>query len=134
MKRGRLTKTTTDLFPISAVKKVLAPLTSQMTVPEAPAPRHVLPKDLPTAIKQLDDQEFERLVAAVRGEQKRRGKRKPAKAETGDKPASGSLSVGKINAIRAAFQAGVTSSRIARQFGVSQADVRLVLSSNSSKG
>jgi hypothetical protein len=97
---------------------------SQLTVPEAPAPRYVLPKDLPTAIQQLDDQEFERLVAAVHNEQKRRGKRKPAKAEVLDKPGSGALSVGKINAIRAAFQAGVTPSRIARQFGISQADVR----------
>jgi hypothetical protein len=127
MKRGRLTKTTTD------PGKVLAPLTSQATVPEAPAPRYVLPKDLPTAIKHLDDQEFERLVAAVRVEQKRRGQRKPAKTETDDKPGSGPLSVGKMNAIRAAFQAGVTPSLIARQFGVSQADVRLVLSSSSSK-
>ena len=133
MKRGRLTKTTPDLFPISAVEKVLAPLRSRTTVPEAPPPRHVLPKDLPNAIKQLDDQEFERLAAAVRVEQQRRGQRKPAKAETEDKPASGSLSVGKTNAIRAAFQAGITPSRIARQFGISQADVRLVLSSSGSK-
>ena len=133
MKRGRLTKTTPDFFPISAVEKVLAPLTSQLTVPEIPTPRHVLPKDLPTAIKQLDDQEFERLVAAMRVEQKRRGQRKSAKAETENKPASGAMSVGKTNAIHAAFQAGVTPSRIARQFGISQADVRLVLSSSSSK-
>ena len=133
MKRGRLTKTTPDHFPISAVEKVLAPLTSQTTVPEAPTPRHVLPKDLPTAIRQLDDQELERLAAAVRVEQNRRGQRRPAKAETEDKLASSSLSVGKTNAIRAAFQAGVTPSRIARQFGISQADVRLVLSSGSSK-
>ena len=133
MKRGRLTKATTDRLPISAVDKVLAPLMSQTTVLEAPPPRHVLPKDLPTAIKQLDDREFERLVVAVRVEQKRRGQKKPATAETEDKPASASLSVGKMNAIRAAFQAGVTPSRIARQFGVSQTDVRLVLSSSSSK-
>ena len=133
MKRDRLTKTTAGPFPISAVAKVLAPLMSPITVSEAPAPRHALPKDLPTAIQQLDDQEFERLAAAVRHEQKRRGQGKPAKAHTDDKPASGSLSVGKMNAIRAAFQAGVTPSRIARQFGISQADVRLVLSSGSSK-
>jgi len=133
MKRGRLTKTTNDLLPISAVEKVLAPLMSQMTVSETPAPRHVLPKDLPTAIQQLDDHEFERLAAAVHVEEKRREQRRPAKAGTEDKPASGSLSVGKMNAIRAALRAGVTPSRIARQFGVSQADVRLVLSSSSSK-
>jgi hypothetical protein len=31
--------------------------------------RHVLPKDLPGAIKQLDDQEIDRLLAAVPAEQ-----------------------------------------------------------------
>ena len=38
--------------------------------------RHVLPKDLPAAIKQLDDQGLDRLQVAVLAEQKRRG-RKP---------------------------------------------------------
>lgn len=33
--------------------------------------RHVLPRDLPNAIKQLDDQELDRLHAAVLAEQKR---------------------------------------------------------------
>jgi predicted transcriptional regulator len=37
------------------------------------------------------------------------------------------LSLGKLNAVRAAFKAGVTPSRIAREFGISQANVRKVL-------
>ena len=37
------------------------------------------------------------------------------------------LSPGKLNAVRAAFKAGVTPSRIARQFGISQANVRKAL-------
>jgi hypothetical protein len=37
------------------------------------------------------------------------------------------LSPGKLNAVRAAFEAGVTPSRIARQFGISQANVRKAL-------
>jgi hypothetical protein len=34
---------------------------------------------------------------------------------------------GKLNAVRAAFKAGVKPSTIARQFGISQADVRKAL-------
>ena len=40
-------------------------------------PRHVLPSDLPAAIKHLSDQELEQLLTAVTAEQQRRGK-KPA--------------------------------------------------------
>jgi hypothetical protein len=54
------------------------PLSSQVTADAAAASlrRHVVPKDLPGAIKQLDDQELDRLQAALT-ERKRRG-RKPA--------------------------------------------------------
>jgi hypothetical protein len=38
-----------------------------------------------------------------------------------------SLTTGKINAVRAAFKAGVKPTQIARQFGISQSDVRKVL-------
>jgi hypothetical protein len=95
--------------------------------------RHVLPKDLPAAIKQLDDQELDRLLASVLAEQKRRG-RKPAESVV---PA-GKLRIeaaalhwtpGKMNAVRAAFKAGVKPSQIARQFGLSQSDVRQALAS-----
>lgn len=131
MKRGRLTKATTDRLPISAVEKVLAPLMSQTTVPEAPPPRHVLPKDLPNAIKQLDDQEFERLAAAVRVEQQRRGKKRRAlnqpTSEQSTEDAPRSLKLGQTNAVRAAFKAGVKPPQIARQFGISPSAVREAL-------
>src|SRR5262249_1152329 len=39
------------------------------------------------------------------------------------------LTQGQINAVRATFKAGITPSRIARQFGISQSDVRKVLAS-----
>jgi hypothetical protein len=39
------------------------------------------------------------------------------------------LTQGRVNAVRAAFKAGITPSRIARQFGISQSDVRQVLAS-----
>jgi hypothetical protein len=44
--------------------------------------------------------------------------------------AAPSLPQGKLNAIRAAFKAGVKPSQIARQFGVSQSDVRKALASD----
>jgi hypothetical protein len=41
-----------------------------------------------------------------------------------------SLTRGQVNAVRSAFKAGIKPSRIARQFGVSQSDVRKVLASD----
>jgi hypothetical protein len=93
-----------------------------------------LPADLTNAVKQLDDQEFDRLLAAVIAEQNRRGKKLPASDESSRKrkveAMSAPLTQGKLNAVRAAFKAGVTPSRIARQFGISQSDVRKALAGN----
>ena len=90
-------------------------------------PRRVLPKDLPSAIKRLQDWELDLLLATVLAEQER----KPASAEAsptrGVKTVAVSLTHAKINAVRAAFKAGVTPSRIARHFGISQSDVRKAL-------
>jgi hypothetical protein len=97
--------------------------------------RHVLPSNLDTAIKQLDDQELDRLFAAVLAEQKRRGKRLPNFDERTrhTEPLPSSLTRGQVNAVLAAFKAGVTPSRIARQFGLSQADVKKALAFNNAK-
>jgi predicted DNA-binding protein (UPF0251 family) len=99
--------------------------------------RHVLPKDLPGAIKQLDDQELDRLLAAALAERKRRGRKPSASTEPPDKPLVEAVVVhltpGKMNAVRAAFKAGVKPSQIARQFGLSQADVRKALASDASR-
>jgi hypothetical protein len=99
--------------------------------------RHILPKDLPGAIKQLDDQELDRLFAAVVNEQKRRDRKPSATTQTSDKPrvetAAVHLTPGKMNAVRAAFKAGVKPSQIARQFGLSQTDVRIALASDTSR-
>jgi hypothetical protein len=100
--------------------------------------RYVLPKDLPTAIKQLTDNELDALSAAVSVEQQRRGRNAPqnenehqVKIRDGSPLNEGSipLSVGKLNAVRAAFKAGLKPSQIARQFRLSQADVRNALAS-----
>jgi DNA invertase Pin-like site-specific DNA recombinase len=94
------------------------------------ASRHVLPKDLPNAIKHLSDEELDRLIMAALAELRRRRRRLPMdKAATKMSPglAKASLTRGQLNAVRAAFKAGVTASRIARQFGLSQSDVRKAL-------
>ncbi len=44
-----------------------------------------------------------------------------------------SLTVGKLNAVRAAFKAGVTPTKIAKQFGIPQAEVRKVIASEGKK-
>ena len=99
-------------------------------------PRHVLPSDLPAAIKHLSDQELEQLLAAVTAEQQRRGKKPAAPVEAPSKRVDAqlvSLTPGKLNAVRAAFKAGVRPSKIAKQFGISQSDVRKVLASDRPK-
>jgi DNA invertase Pin-like site-specific DNA recombinase len=101
------------------------------------APRYLLPKDLAGAINNLSDQEFDRLLAAVLEEQKRRGTKLPGSRKTSritrKQRNRASLTFAKLNAVRAAFKAGVAPSRIARQFGISHADVRMALASGTSK-
>jgi DNA invertase Pin-like site-specific DNA recombinase len=77
------------------------------------------------------------LLAAVLAEREARGDKKlPADEASREKPgkeAAPSMPQGKLNAVRAAFKAGVTPSRIARQFGISQSDVRKALASYEAK-
>ena len=123
---------------------------------EAASQRHVLPKNLRHGISQLSDGELDELFEAAFDEAKRRG-RLPQSVRT-DMPSSAlrppglttkrlpptpkrrqveiaevSLTRGQVNAIRAAFKAGITPSRIARQFGVSQSNVRKALATDPSK-
>jgi len=84
------------------------------------------------------------LVAAVTTEAERRGRRppslakekqvadaKPQRRQEATDDGAGSLTVGKLNAVRAAFKAGVRPSAIARQFGISQSDVKKALAHGS---
>jgi predicted DNA-binding protein (UPF0251 family) len=92
------------------------------------------------ALKWLDDLEIDALLAAVTTEAERRGRRRPPdpkekrvadtrprRRQEAAEDGAGSLTTGKLNAVRAAFQAGVKTSAIARQFGISQSDVRKAL-------
>ena len=139
----RTAETTPDLF--SAPPPVTA---AGPSVPKGKAgpdnlasqQRHFLPKNLAGALKRLDDVEIDALLEAVTVEAERRGRRPPSPAK--EKPVAdakpqrrqeaaeggaGSLTTGKLNAVRAAFKAGVKPSAIARQFGISQSDVRKAL-------
>jgi DNA invertase Pin-like site-specific DNA recombinase len=78
------------------------------------------------------------LLAAVLAErQARGGKKLPVSDEPSRKQrikeVAPPLALGKLNAVRAAFKAGVRPSRIARQFGISQSDVRKALAGDPSK-
>jgi predicted DNA-binding protein (UPF0251 family) len=123
---------------------------------EPASQRHVLPKNLRHAISQLSDGELDELFEAAFDEAKRRGRLprnvrtdvtpsalRPSEMTTKRSPptakrrqveiAEVTLTRGQVNAIRASFKAGITPSRIARQFGVSQADVRKALATDPSK-
>jgi hypothetical protein len=131
------TRRPTDITPDLFSAKPTARAPESLAVPQGKAepnnlasqPRHFLPKDLAGALKRLDDTEVDTLLAAVTTEAERRG-RLPRTAASKTPPAedgAGSLTKGKLNAVRAAFKAGVKPSAIARQFGISQSDVRKAL-------
>ena len=125
MSKGRTQSTTLEF---SAARS--APTPSNPDATAFDSKRHVLPKDLPNAIRHLTDEELERLVTAAIAEQKRRGKPRieiyrPSPKQTSEPQ----LTTGRLNAVRAAFKAGVKPTQIARQFGLPEAAVRAVLSS-----
>ena len=129
-------------------------LSQRQTFPQ----RYVLPKNLGHAVKQLSDGELDALFKVAFHEAKRRG-RLPSTVGTDSSPSSCpppdlltkrssttdkskrrqvdvaeiSLTRGQVNAVRSAFKAGITPSRIARQFGISQSNVRKALASDESK-
>ena len=115
-----------DLFP-SPGREPSSSSPAESSETEAPFWRHVLPKNLDAAIRQLSDQELDRLVSTALEERTRR-KKPPVLEERQLRgrheilPAS--LPQGKLNAVKAAFKAGVTPARIAREFGISLSDVR----------
>jgi hypothetical protein len=142
MPTRRSVETTPDLFSARPTAKAPEPPAvseSKANPGSLDSPRrYPLPKHLAGALKPLDDNEIDVLLAAVTTEAERRGRlpRIPAKEKVpaNAKPRHGaanyglgSLTTGKLNAVRAAFKAGVKPSTIARQFGISQSDVRKAL-------
>jgi hypothetical protein len=135
MATGSVQQTTPDLFPTKTNREEASSGNSSPHIAEKDLSRYVLPKDLPNAIKQLSDKELDELSAAVSVEQQRRGKTPPSNENAKKlrvQEVSVPLTVGKTNAIRAAFKAGLKPSQIARQFKVSQADIRKALTDTKS--
>jgi predicted DNA-binding protein (UPF0251 family) len=134
MGRNRNQQATPDLFSMAASVRQpsLPPRAKQSSTQKR---RHVLPNDLPNAVKHLDDRELDLLITAFLEEAKRRGRLLPnvqiGKSSQRRQPevAAVSLTRGQVNAVRAAAKAGIKPSVIARQFGISQSDVRKVLTS-----
>jgi hypothetical protein len=159
MGRDPTEQKTPDLFSTDAVRDASPSPTEPIAAAEPVnklSQRHILPKNLRHAVKQLSDGELDELFEAVFDEAKGRG-RVPRNVETDLAPSSqrpsdlatkptpptnkrrkvdiaeASLTRGQVNAVRAAFKAGITPSRIARQFGISQSNVRKALASDPSK-
>jgi hypothetical protein len=139
MGRDRSNEQMPDLFSTEGVGGSSSNQASDVTTAR-PSRRSILPKGLAKGIKYLDDQEFDRLLRVTTEEARRRGKLPASVAGSEarmkkhpliDRPTQIAvpLSQGRVNAVRAAFKAGVTPARIARQFGLSQADVRKALAS-----
>jgi hypothetical protein len=113
--------------------------------------RYVLPKNLRNAVKHLSDGELDLMHAATLEELKRRGRTpKNIEADLATRPdltkiqsppgetakvntAEMSLTRGRLNAVRSAFKAGITPSRIAREFGIPLSDVRQALARDETK-
>src|SRR5258707_7574672 len=99
MGNGRIGSTTNpDLFSTAS---------PQETISRPPKPttssRHILPSDVPAAIKHLSDQELDQLLTAVTAEQQRRGKKPTTPDKTPSRRVeaqSVSLTPGKLNAVR----------------------------------
>jgi predicted DNA-binding protein (UPF0251 family) len=127
--RARLS--TPDLFSSAPAREVHSQPLEPIGSPSAVPLRHVLPADLPNAVRHLNDQELEQLLSAIIAEQKRRGKlpAEMSRKQRVEVVTAVPLTQGKLNAVRAAFKAGITPSRIARQFGISQSDIRKALTS-----
>jgi hypothetical protein len=147
MVRGRNQQATPDLFSMASVRETTSPPTKQVSArtADAASQRYVLPENLPNAVKHPTDRELNLLIAVSINEAKRRGrlpprvqpktpdelipKRSPSKDKRQAEIPTVSLTRSQVNAVCAAFKAGISPSRIARQFGIPQSDVRKVLAS-----
>src|SRR5262245_17421458 len=114
----------------------IRPTSAVMSTADKSSPRYVLPKDLSNALQQLDDLELDRLIAASRHELQRRGRLMTSApeirptthispGELTSKPSiakdslserqqlpepKGTLKQGQVNAVLAAFAAGIPPS------------------------
>ncbi len=146
-----------DLFSTDGVKAAVPSPPTQGAIKKTTqlaSQRHILPKNLRHAVSQLSDGELYELYEAAFDEAKRRG-RLPQNVRSDLTPSAlgpsqlatkrlvptdkqrqvdeVSLTRGQVNAVRAAFKAGITPARIARQFGISQSNIRKALANDEPK-
>jgi len=125
-----------DISSSPASEARSSPLRTDQTA-AASSQSYSLPKNLSSALRYLDDDQLDRLLAGVLAEQRQRGKKIPISDKSPRKALvkvdAPPLPQGKLNAIHAAFKAGFTPSRIARQFRISQSDVKKALASDEMK-
>jgi hypothetical protein len=147
MARDPTERTAPDLFPTATAAAPPAPKTPTESAPR----RYVLPKNLRNAVKHLSDGELDLMHEATLEELNRRGRTpkgagtdlpvRPDSTKTQSLPtkkaklntAKVSLTRGQVNAVRSAFKAGITPSRISREFGIPLSDVRLALAADKTK-
>jgi hypothetical protein len=156
MGRDHADRASPDLFSTDTVRDTSPPpskpVGKEADTVSAPQ-RHILPKNLHYAVSQLNNSELDELFEAAFDEAKRRGRlpvsigtvsapssRRPSNPVMKQSPptdkrrladiAEVPLTRGQLNAVRSAFKAGITPSRIARQFGISQGNVRKALASD----
>ena len=141
MAHQRTQPATPDLFSTELARNGASPqVSASKETAYGVSQRHVLPRDLPNAVKYLTDTELDLLIVTAVDEAKRRGRLTPkVEPKPPDEPKraswrsgpvelpTGSLTRGQISAVQAAYKAGITPSRIARQFGMSQSNVRKAL-------
>jgi hypothetical protein len=125
--------------------------TAPMRYPNPQRMRHILAKDLPNTVKHLSDGELHSLYTVTLKEMKRRGGLAPSPAGQTASQQKRSRSIdkiaharqpdlsevhltrGQVKAVRSPFKAGIAPARIAREFGISQSDVRRALATDESK-
>ena len=145
MPSRRSADTAPDMFSVPPSPKAPGPsaVVQAAGAEDDPAsqPRHVLPKDLASALKRLDNGEIDALLSAVITEAAHRGRlptrqleAKAAAQRTAVEEVASGLTKGRLNAVHAAFKAGVKPSASARQFGISQSDVRKALARGPDRG
>src|SRR5665811_1894823 len=144
MGSSRTRSTTPDLFSTASTKMPVSPSVNSPPSVDADggaaasSQSYALPKNLPSALSHLDDDQLDRLLAAMIGELKQRGRKlpdsdEPRRQKRTKEVDAPPLAQGKLNAVRAASKAGVRPSRIAREFGISHADVRRALANDPAK-
>jgi predicted DNA-binding protein (UPF0251 family) len=127
-----------DLFSVGKQQSASPISKPNVSKTSKPTPSSLLlPQNLSNSLERLSDQEFRRLLSAVLNEQKRRAKSSIETTRNTKTQAAEvetlALTVGKLNAVRAAFKAGVKPTQIAKQFGLSQSQLRAALKLGSSR-